>query len=1009
MKQTDLSATQRQRALRQIFLVRVPFVFLAGAAALFLVARLGVKLAGGLHVAVIEMGIGFALLTSVSAYGFRGPFRPPRQTAWPPALVICAMVLHPCYALFTPSSLALRLPSTAALEFGLFVVTRRALTRRFRMTLTEYTREPANESAAAFMLQECAGMAADPRLSPDQRKIARLNQARALVDCARTSAPELLLEAVEILEELAADPPPERIRMFQVFVSLAQTIGTRADEHGDDTGYLHAFDQLASAAAKLPADEGADAYVHAFAAQLEFVYARQATEPQDAVAHYRAAAEATRRAIDAVTREVHRLLPELYAYLAMYTAHIDDERDQLAVYDEAIALCRQGIRAAGRRPQRRAVADLMLSNLLQQRGWVLVSRLTEDPPEAAWDPIVADLLEARRLSRRVRRTGSPTLRREAVEQVASVQSDMDQLSTAYPKGTVAAQWRRSAALTEHGSTASMVRVRTQWVEWAETTDDPRWCAEAYESLLAVIPRAAASHYLSEERDRLLADVQNRAEEAGYWLSRSGRIREAVIALERGRAVAVSEQSGRDDSALEQALRSGPHHELTVRLHEARKQLDRAERQAPERPGAQQRRYTTPIQRAWSDFDTVRREISQVLGIELATSVTYGDIADAAADGPLVYLACASRSGYALIVHADAEPDWVPLPRFSRERVEKHAFGPYQALANPRDAGQRDDNGAQLHGVLRWLWENGVAPLVDQLPDDAVVTLLPMGMLGLLPIHAAGGPVRDGNTPAEWEHLIDHVAVRYAANARTQARLPKRAAAAEAVPLALLAFDAPNGDPDQLLPLQSTAAELDSVCRHWPRRLRTRLDNAQRDQVVAALDRHTVWHFAGHCEVNPQQIRSSALLLEGARLTLDDLSAVPYRPRRLAVLSACRSHRSGEQLPDEVVGMPTVLLLAGFAGVLATHWDLGDGSGAFIAARFYQAWQEERCTPTEALRAAQQWVRRATRDELESYMPGLLPRTHSRVPASATAQVVRKAAERPYAQPRSWAPFALTGV
>ena len=97
--------------------------------------------------------------------------------------------------------------------------------------------------------------------------------------------------------------------------------------------------------------------------------------------------------------------------------------------------------------------------------------------------------------------------------------------------------------------------------------------------------------------------------------------------------------------------------------------------------------------------------------------------------------------------------------------------------------------------------------------------------------------------------------------------------------------------------------------------------------------------------------------------------------------------------------------------LATHWNIGDGSAAFVAARFYQAWREERCAPTEALRRAQRWVRHATREELNAYLPGILPQTDS--PSAVNAHVrlttAPVAAERPFAQPRSWAPFSLTGV
>jgi CHAT domain-containing protein len=176
-------------------------------------------------------------------------------------------------------------------------------------------------------------------------------------------------------------------------------------------------------------------------------------------------------------------------------------------------------------------------------------------------------------------------------------------------------------------------------------------------------------------------------------------------------------------------------------------------------------------------------------------------------------------------------------------------------------------------------------------------------------------------------------------------------------------------------------------------------------VLAALPRYTVWHFACHCQAIPDRILDSALLLEDDRLALDVLLRLPSAPRRLAVLSACQSHRSGKELPDEAMGLPGGLLQVGHAGVVASHWNVDDRSAVFLMTRFYQLWRGRGLPPSAALAEAQRWVRRATHADLHAYLPHVLV-----PPADRSLRAwARWADVRPFDHPRHWAPFALTGA
>jgi CHAT domain-containing protein len=163
----------------------------------------------------------------------------------------------------------------------------------------------------------------------------------------------------------------------------------------------------------------------------------------------------------------------------------------------------------------------------------------------------------------------------------------------------------------------------------------------------------------------------------------------------------------------------------------------------------------------------------------------------------------------------------------------------------------------------------------------------------------------------------------------------------------------------------------------------------------------VWHFACHCYARPDRILDSALILDGGELTLRAILALPPAPRRLAVLSACGTHRSGTDLPDEVTGLPTALIQAGFAGVVASHWPVNDWSTAHLMTRFHDLWHNHGMPPAAALAAAQGWFRTATHADLRAYSSQ--QRGDTQLPAEPERQD-----GRPFRHPFYWAPFALTG-
>jgi CHAT domain-containing protein len=127
---------------------------------------------------------------------------------------------------------------------------------------------------------------------------------------------------------------------------------------------------------------------------------------------------------------------------------------------------------------------------------------------------------------------------------------------------------------------------------------------------------------------------------------------------------------------------------------------------------------------------------------------------------------------------------------------------------------------------------------------------------------------------------------------------------------------------------------------------------------------------------------------------DVRSAFGTKPRRLAILSSCESGMNDLASPNEALGLPAALLELGFAGVIATSWQVDDQVCKYLMTCFYHLWQSKDVSPVGALASAQHWIRSATRSEPRQLFPG---------------ESVGVAGPYPFEHPRYWAAFTYTGT
>ncbi|MGW0198993.1 CHAT domain-containing protein [Nonomuraea sp. NPDC003201] len=365
--------------------------------------------------------------------------------------------------------------------------------------------------------------------------------------------------------------------------------------------------------------------------------------------------------------------------------------------------------------------------------------------------------------------------------------------------------------------------------------------------------------------------------------------------------------------------------------------------------------------AWQELNEIVEEIRQVQGYEnFLMAPTFDDVS-AAAVQPLCYISATEAEGIALVVRENGDVDPVVLPHLTTDSVRSRV----SALLTSYDEFQADPSAAagpwtaDLDAATRWLWDTVMEPLLEAVEEDPAITLVTGGLLGLLPLHAAWTP--DRTRPTGRAYALDTTTISYAPNARSLTAA--RRIAAERRRQTLLAVINPQPMPAGYRPTPFTELEasvIGEATRGTARSLagtEATLPNVRRELPAA-----DVVHFACHGHANLVDPLESGLMLSGGQaLRVRDLLEMDLRIR-VAVLSSCEASLPGTELPDEVIGLPTGLLQAGAAGVVAPLWAVPDVRTSMLMTEFYRDWRSASWTPAEALRRAQIWLRDTTNEE-----------------------------------------------
>jgi CHAT domain-containing protein len=326
---------------------------------------------------------------------------------------------------------------------------------------------------------------------------------------------------------------------------------------------------------------------------------------------------------------------------------------------------------------------------------------------------------------------------------------------------------------------------------------------------------------------------------------------------------------------------------------------------------------------WADYDRLLADIRAEPGMaDFIAPPRFADLRPVAASGSVVLVNAGRRRGDAVIIRDGVEPVLVALPDLNLASVEEKVTALLDVVAGAETMTKTLRRRRVMPEVLAWLWDTIIAPIAGVMVSDGPhrVWWLPTGLLGLLPLHAAGYPGQSGALDVMISSYVPSLRVlRQARNRRPATRRDCLTVAMSHVP------DRPDLD------LPGAAAEANIL---GGRRLID--DEATAGDVLAAIQHATWAHFACHGVVDPVSQADSGLVLHDSTLRLSDIGGQRLTEAELAYLSACSTANHGIRYADEVLHVASAFQLAGFRHVIASLWPLSDDIATTAADAFYHA-------------------------------------------------------------------------
>ena len=545
---------------------------------------------------------------------------------------------------------------------------------------------------------------------------------------------------------------------------------------------------------------------------------------------------------------------------------------------------------------------------------------------------------------------------------------------------------------------------------ASRRGDPEVAAAAWATAAEAAAATVELHATREGRLAAIREYGDTFHAAAYSLAGAGRLARAVEIVELGRARELATWLERDLVDIDQLWHADP--ELCERFLGLRQRIDALQHRGAESADIV---MATAVE-ALADTVLDIRRLPGLSGFLRRPQLS--DLVAAPAGDTVAYPVIAPTGSCWLVLRARADEPvtCIELPDVTSARV--------RALFLRRDPSRSEMAGylpahrrtpvldAAITEVGALLGPGLLQPLHEHLVGDGAdeVCLVPLGLLGLLPLHALTWSDTNGATRC----LLDDLVVAYAPSGfarltcrrRAQQRIASRKLVAVGNPL-------PHSKP-----LRHSEREARMVADSMPASETVLLvrEAATKQAIVDALPGATHVHLACHgsAALTPQALDAALSLAHHELLSAAEILAVEVGAARLIVASACQSGVIADlRAADEALALSHVFIAAGAAGVIASLWSVADYATALLMTCFYERLADAPGEPARALRAAELWLRDLRHEDERAYLarhPDLRDHQAEHDAArSARATLPPGSNDRRFSAPTLWAGFVFSGA
>ncbi len=507
-----------------------------------------------------------------------------------------------------------------------------------------------------------------------------------------------------------------------------------------------------------------------------------------------------------------------------------------------------------------------------------------------------------------------------------------------------------------------------WMNWA--LDRKSWVEVklAYQGIREPIGRLIKTQLFRREKEAWLKEMQGLAKKAAFALIQLGgmeNIHKAVEVLEEGLGRQMRETLSLNNFDLEELNRQG-HTGLYQTFVESTEYVRHLYQQED-----LQSEIFTQLQQAFRQLDKAVSEIRQIEGFEnFFHSLSVKELFSLSQENPIAYVFSTEQGGMILAVEGRKQKVTpIPLGQLNNKVLSKclSGFIAFQSGDSTRTTdsvkglallNQEDP----LNHTLHALWDYIMKDLVNYFRGEARVTLIPVGLLSVLPLHAAKCRTDQENSEEE-KYALDFLEFNYAPNAQALNNASNCLQNDH-----ILIIDEPLNSLSKL-----PASRFESLaisCFFKERKILSR-GQATVTAVQSALEeQNVVSHFSCHGEAFLGSPLSSYLAMANdGPLSLESLLNQNLE-KRLIALSACETGVIGANLPEEALSLASCFLQAGTSAVLGSLWKVYDFSTMLLMVKFYDLWKRSEKNPIAAFCEAVKWLKDSSSEIKRDYLTEL---------------------------------------